>query len=67
AEIALQHDCLSLGAKKADKLDILMAFIDETTDRYNKDVSDVMANGERSGQYDDNEQDNQAREVGDFE
>lgn len=67
AKMALEHDCLSLGQKKADKLDILMAFIDETTDRFNKDVSDFTENGSRSGQYDGDAQDNQATEVGEFD
>lgn len=66
AKMALENDCLSLGAKKADKLDILLAFIDETTDRFNQDVSDVIQTGYRSGKYDQDEQDNNAEEVGDF-
>lgn len=66
AKMALEHDCLSLGQKKADKLDILMAFIDETTDRFNKDVSDFTETGSRSQQYDQDPQDDQATEVGDF-
>lgn len=67
AKMALENDCLSLGAKKADKLDILLAFIDEITDRFNRDVSDVTKNGERSGKYDGDEQDDGAQEVGEFE
>jgi len=67
AKIALEQDCLSLGAKKADRIDILLAFVDEVTDRYNKDVSDVMQTGARSGGYDDNSQDQSAQEVSDFE
>lgn len=67
AEMALEHDCLSLGQKKADKLDILLAFVDETTDRFNKDVTDFTETGSRSQQYDQNQQDNEATEVGDFQ
>lgn len=67
AKMALEHDCLSLGQKKADKLDILMAFVDETTDRFNKDVTDFTTTGSRSQQYDGNKQDNEATEVGDFQ
>lgn len=66
AKVALENDCLSLGAKKADKLDILLSFVDEITDRFNQDVSDVVQNGERSGKYDQDQQDNNAQEVGDF-
>lgn len=67
AKMALENDCLSLGAKKSDKLDILLGFIDEITDRFNQDVSDVVQDGKRSSKYDDNEQDNNAQEVGAFE
>lgn len=67
AKMALEHDCLSLGQKKADKLDVLLAFIDETTDRFNQDVSDITENGSRSNQYDQNKQDNEATDVGDFQ
>lgn len=67
AKIALEQDCLSLGAKKAARVDILMAFIDEVTDRYNKDVTDFVQNGERSGEYQGTRQDNEAQEAGDFE
>lgn len=65
-KMALEHDCLSLGQKKADKADVLMAFVDEITDRFNKDVTDFAETGSRTAQYDDNNQDNQAQEVGEF-
>lgn len=67
ATAALQHDCISLGTKKAEKADILLAFIDELTDRYNKDVTDFMDNGARSTAYDGDQQDDNAQEVGEFD
>ena len=57
---ALENDALSLGQKKQGKLDVLLAVIDEVTDRFDKDSIDMRDYGYRTGEYNDNQRDNNA-------
>lgn len=48
---ALENDALSLGQKKAEKLDNLLAIVNEITDVFEKDVQDIIERGERTAEY----------------
>ena len=61
---AVENDALSLGTKKADKFDILVSIVDEITDKFEKDCKDIREHGERTGEYQNNQQDNQAEDQG---
>ena len=46
-KIIVQAGALKLPTKQADQVDVILALVDELTDKYNKDTSDLASFGER--------------------